>query len=473
MLEEELLQLVEKVRNLHCEGQVVELKSAHKGFPRIYDTLSSFSNQNQGGTIIFGIDESNGYEVVGVYDAQDLLHKISEQCDQMSPTIRGVTTECRIDGKTVVSLEVPPCDVFKRPVYYTGAGVLKGSYVRVGEADEPMTEYEVYGYQSFKERRRDDVRKAYDGAEKYLDKVAIDRYLDIARRNKPNSQNLKDEELLEIMGVYNDGCPTILANLCFSRYPQALYPQLCITAVVVPGYEMGDTDEDNGRFIDNKKIEGTIPEMLDGAMSFVMRNIKNSVAFVDGKRVDRFEYPLVAIREAILNALVHRDYSVYTEGMPVRIEIYKDRIEISNPGGLYGAYSIMDDRIVADTRNGKLVDILEEIDVVENRHSGIPTIYKLAKEAGLNPPMFINDRGVFKVVIFNGEKRVSSTQNNSEESIVKFCATPRTKKEIAEFLNKTQYYAMKKHVEPLVAKGLLAYSLPDKPKSKLQKIYSV
>ena len=473
MLEEELFELVDKVRNLRCEGQVLELKSAHGGCPKIYDTLSSFANQNQGGTIIFGIDETNDYEVVGVYNAQDLLHKISEQCNQMSPVVRGVTTECEIDGKTVVSLEIPPCEIFQRPVYYMGAGVLNGSYVRVGEADEPMTEYEVYSYQAYKEHKQDDIRKAYSGAEKYLDNNAILKYLDSVRRNRPNTQNLSDDELLELMGVYKDGCPTISAVMCFSKYPQALYPQLCITAVVVPGYEMGDTDENNGRFIDNKRIEGTIPEMLEGAMNFVIRNIRTSIAFVDGRRVDKFEYPLVAIREAILNALVHRDYSIYTEGMPIRIEIYKDRIEIVNSGGLYGAFSFSEDRIRADTRNKTLVAILEAMDVVENRYSGIPTIYKLTKEAGLKTPMFVNDRGNFKTVIFNGEKRVSSVQNDLEDKLVEFCNVPRTKKEIAEFVNKTQYYAMKKYVEPLVARGLLAYTLPDKPKSKLQRIFSV
>ena len=70
---EDLRKLVDKIQRLQCEMQTVELKSANKGCPtRLYDTLSSFANQDEGGVIVFGIDERKGFEVVGVYDAQDL-----------------------------------------------------------------------------------------------------------------------------------------------------------------------------------------------------------------------------------------------------------------------------------------------------------------------------------------------------------------------------------------------------------------
>ena len=76
MQTEDLRKLVDKIQRLQCEMQTVELKSANKGCPtRLYDTLSSFANQDEGGVIVFGIDESKGFEVVGVYDAQDLQKK--------------------------------------------------------------------------------------------------------------------------------------------------------------------------------------------------------------------------------------------------------------------------------------------------------------------------------------------------------------------------------------------------------------
>ncbi len=77
--------------------------------------------------------------------------------------------------------------------------------------------------------------------------------------------------------------------------------------------------------------------MLDEALAFVRRNMKNSIMVgSDGKREDRPEYPLAAVRELILNALIHRDYSIHTEDSPIRVIIYRDRLAVENPGGLYG-----------------------------------------------------------------------------------------------------------------------------------------
>lgn len=80
--------------------------------------------------------------------------------------------------------------------------------------------------------------------------------------------------------------------------------------------------------------------MLEKAMSFLRRNMRKSIRIDQetGKRTDTWEYPVDALRETILNALVHRDYSVHRENMPIQITMFSDRIEIHNPGGLYGRF---------------------------------------------------------------------------------------------------------------------------------------
>lgn len=474
MLKEELRSLIDKIVSQKCEEQTLELKAAKGGCPKLYETLSSFSNQNSGGIIVLGIDESNDYQVCGVYDPQDIQHKISEQCKQMNPKVRTVMTTCEIDGKVVVSVEVPSMEISQRPVFYKGVGRIKGSYIRVGDADEPMSEYEIYSYEAYRKQLRDDIRLAYGTNDSILDKAQINRYLNELRLNRPNTQNLSDNELLELMGLLKDGVPTLTAILCFSKYPQAVYPQLCITAVLVPGFSMGDINTEGERFLANKKIEGTIPQITEAAVSFVAMNMREKVAVIDGKRVDSPEYPLTAVREAILNSLVHRDYSPYTEGMPVRIEMYKDRLEIINAGGLYGAVSIDElGRIQSDTRNKTLISVLETVHAVENRYSGIPTIRKQCRDAGLPPPIFSSDRGMFKFTMYNGSSNQDQKSIGVDAKILEFCQTPRTRKELSEHLEITQYYMIKKYIEPLIARGKLAYTIPDKPKSKSQKIYTV
>ena len=87
---------------------------------RLYDTLSSFSNQVGGGIILFGIDEKINFEITGVYDAQDLQAKVAAQALQMEPVVRPVFTVAEMNGRTVVSAEISECDIFDKPCFYKG-----------------------------------------------------------------------------------------------------------------------------------------------------------------------------------------------------------------------------------------------------------------------------------------------------------------------------------------------------------------
>lgn len=154
--------------------------------------------------------------------------------------------------------------------------------------------------------------------------------------------SLRETEIYELMSITRNNQVTLSAALLFSPYPQAYFPQLCITAVVVPGTEVGQLGEEGERFLDNLRIEGNIPEMLDGAIQFVRKNVRKATIInpITGQREDRTEYPITAVREAVLNALVHRDYSIHTEGMPIQLLIFDDRMEIRNPGGIYGRIKV-------------------------------------------------------------------------------------------------------------------------------------
>lgn len=161
MVEKELHDFIMLIQQRGCEEQTTEVKAAHFGCPeKLYDTISSFSNQNSGGTFVFGLDEKSGFSKVGVYDAQDLQKKVMEYCEQMTPVVRPVFTVCNEDELVFVSAEIPPLDVADRPCFKTAKGRLQGSYIRVGGADKPMTEYEVYSYEAFRKKYRDDIRAA-------------------------------------------------------------------------------------------------------------------------------------------------------------------------------------------------------------------------------------------------------------------------------------------------------------------------
>lgn len=477
MLESELRALVNKITDCKTEFQTVEVKCANKGCTeKLYDTLSSFSNQDDGGIIVFGIDEKNGFSVAGVYDPNDLQKKVTAQCESMQPVVRAVFTVADYDGKYVVSAEIPPVDITERPCFYLPKGRIKGSYVRVGDADNPMNEYEVYSYEAFRKKYRDDIKTVESADENALDVNAVTGYVLKLKADKPNLARLDDSQVLSLMSILKNGKPTIASLLLFGLYPQAFFPQLSIVAMSVPGTEVGDVSDDGARFVDNKRIEGTIPEMLDSALLFVRNNMRTRVIIDSetGKRTDKTDYPMNAVREAVLNALVHRDYSIHTEGMPIQIIMFSDRMEIRSPGGLYGRLTVDTlGKIQADTRNPVLATALEVLGVTENRYSGIPTIIREMKEMGLPEPEFVDRSGEFKVIFYKSTPENKAGNVKEENELVSFCRIPRTKKEIAVFLGvKTETYAIKKYVQPLVNCGKIKLTLPKTPSSPNQKYYS-
>ena len=241
MTAEELREKLEMIQKIKAETNTLELKSAEKGCPQhLYDSLSSFSNQDEGGIIIFGIDEEHDYKEVGVYDPQDIQKKINEQCLQMEPIVRPLLTVIEKDGKSFVSAEIPGVDLADRPVFYKGKGRLKGSYTRVGDSDEPMTEYEVYSYEAYRKKYQDDIRGVQRVTLSSLNQEKLALYIELLKRGRPNLSNMDDESIYELMSVTRNNEVTLSATMIFSPYPQAYFPQLCITAIAVPGTELGN-----------------------------------------------------------------------------------------------------------------------------------------------------------------------------------------------------------------------------------------
>ncbi len=472
----ELIELVNKIQKTKSESRTIELKAAEFGYPKkIYDTLSSFSNQDDGGIIIFGIDENKDYSAVGVYDAQDLQKQINNQCKEMEPVVRPLITICDIGGKSIVSAEIPGIEITNRPCYYKGKGKIKGSYIRSGDSDEPMTDYEVYSYEAYRQKYQDDVRTVDRASMQIIDEDMLEIYKTMCKKDKSHLAKVADEQFNELMSITKDGKLTLSSVLLFCVYPQAYFPQLSIIATAVYGNEMGELGENGERFLDNRRIEGNISEMIDSALQFVKNNMRMST-IIDpetGKRNDKSDYPITAVREVILNALVHRDYSIHTEGMPIQITIYNNRLVVKNPGGLYGRLTIDQlGKVQPDTRNPVLATAMETLNLTENRYSGIPTIRMEMKNAGLPAPVFEDKRGTFTVTLFKNSD-TAKTSDDVNESILSFCCVPRSRIEIANFLGiSTPTYAISKYIKPLIKEGKIEMTNLKSPNSPSQKYFT-
>ncbi|MBE6147039.1 MAG: hypothetical protein E7168_01745 [Firmicutes bacterium] len=259
-----------------------------------------------------------------------------------------------------------------------------------------MTDYEIYALQSYNDHIFEDTRPTRRFVVDDLNIDELTKYVNKVKETKPNFAKNDFDKCLKLCGITDNSedkvYPTLTGTMLFGEYPQSYYPQLFVACVVVPGIELGDTGAMGERFIDNKRIEGTIEEMITGTMNFLTRNMKTSVIIDSrGQKINKTEYPLEALREAVANSLIHRDYSTQTENAYVSVYMYNDRIEIINPGALYGTNKLekLGTATTMESRNPTIVRILEEKgDVIENRHSGIPTMKREMKIYGLPEPEF-------------------------------------------------------------------------------------
>lgn len=478
MEKEEMLALVREIRKMKSERRDIEIKSGHEGNPRkFYDTLSSFSN-TVGGTLIFGIDEKDDYAVKGVNDIAGMQKIVQEVAKEMDPIVRPTITPLEYeDGVFLLFVEVPEMDFLEKPCYYKPLGIMKGSFIRTGDGDEPMTEFEILQFQMFKRQSKAEL-ETYDFItfEGNIDAIKLDGYLAKAVENKPNFANLPKKTILEMLGLGRSGKPTLACMLLFGKYPQEIAPLLTINCVRVKGNEYVSSGSIQERFLANESASGTISQMFSQAYRFILANTKKATIIgEDGKREDHNEYPPTAIRELLLNALIHRDYSYLARSIPISVTIFDNRIEISNPGSILGNYKVEDlGKEYLPIRNAFLCRNAEDLLETENRHSGILTVFEDMKKNGLFPPLFDSSRGFFYVTLYN---RNANDYKNKEfvEEVLQFCFIPRSKASLAThfgFDENNATYFFNTYIKPLIQDELLFLTMPDIPGSKFQKITS-
>ena len=416
MTEREIINAIKFMQKYRTETAGIEAKTAQQGCPKkCYDTISAFANK-RGGIIIFGINEADNFSAQDVYDIKDLQKKITALCtDSMEPRIVPEFLSFTYDNKKLLAVKIDELPMKNKPCYYKPAGINKGSYTRIGDSDERMTAYEIYSLQSYNDNIEEDIRPIKRADFEDLNQEKLDAHLKKIKSYKPNLAKFSDTKILKLSGIIDDSTgkiyPTLAGMLCFGEYPQSYLPQLFVACVVIPGRKIGDVGEMGQRFDDNKRVDGTIQEMLEQSLSFVRKNIPTRVIIDEnGRREDIPIYPMRAFREAIANALIHRDYSQNTEGAYIYLRIFDDRIEIINPGELYGTNRIenLGTDNMLEVRNKTIVRLLEEsTDIVENRHTGIATIREELEKMSLPEPEFESLRGNFKIIFKQPDEEIS------------------------------------------------------------------
>lgn len=389
-------------RGIDSDTAEVEVKTAAQGLPKdIVESLSAFAN-GSGGTVICGLSEKDGFVPTKGFDAKKISEALSQACaDKMEPPIRANIYIVRYEGFPLVVAEIPETTPYQKPCYVKARTPYDGSFIRTGEGDRKLSRYEVDRLIEERHQPEYDVQLV-DGSDiSELDPELVAGFLKRERSASPRVfAGLSDNDALLTMRVIGKDAegnlrPTMAGIMALGRHPQKYYPRANVTFAAFPGTSKAELTEDGARFLDSKTLIGPIPVMVAEALASVRRNMKTASYFDGGSRRDVSEYPEIAIREAVANALMHRDYSPEGLGSQVQINMYSDRIEIVNPGGLYGSVTVnnIGEYGASSSRNQFLSRILESSPypegypeqgyVVENTGTGFAQIQAALKEQGM------------------------------------------------------------------------------------------
>lgn len=416
MLDAELAEIVGNLRVLGADIADVEVKNSQGGLPKsLRETLSAFSN-TRGGIVILGLDESQGFAPVGLRNPAKLASDMGAMCSsEMEPAVRPLIRIHQFEGEQVLVAEVPELDRAQKPCFYIGAGMTKGSFIRISDGDRRLSAYEVQVMLSSRGQPRDDEQAIPDAVLEDLDAVAVDELVARLRVSRPYA--FKDLDRIAVLrrakvlvpGNGGTDAVSLTGLLALGSYPQERFPQLMVTFVHYPTVA-GAHSPAGERFLDNLALEGPIPVMVRDTLAVIRRNMSRRAVIADAGRQDIWEYPETALREAVVNALVHRDLSSSACGTQVQVEMYPDRLVIKNPGGLFGPVTIEDlgDEGISSARNATLIKLLEDVPlpgetrtVCENRGSGIRAMLNALLAAGMSPPQFEDRISYFSVTFPN------------------------------------------------------------------------
>ena len=441
--EEELVSAVNKMRMAGTDLTEYELKSASGGIPKeTAESISAFANSS-GGVIVFGIRESGGFHAVDI-DAKSVQAGAAQAARELVEPPQAVEVlVLEFESKPVVVVNVSEAPVREKPCYVKKYGQINGSYIRTGDGDHRMSLYEIDRFTENQLRAaRNDIAVAKEATTDDFDNGLLEGWFARVRATSfGRSATMSNEELManrRVIDYDENGIarPTIAGLLSFAEYPQKYYPRLNVVFTSYPTSRKGETGPGGQRFSDTVNIDGPIPAMVVETVRAVSRNMKHGAIVKGALRENVPDYPLPAVREAVANALMHRDYSVEGQGTPVTVDLYPDRLEISNPGGLFGILTIekLGTSGATASRNQFLSRILEDVPyadydgrvgrVVENRGSGYPTINRELEEALMPNPISRSSLDGFQIVLrhrkMTEQEGKAYSKNNVEDAILAF-----------------------------------------------------
>ena len=379
-------------------------------------SVSAFAN-TEGGHLIFGV-KNEPREVVGLENPQAVVSRLTELIKvRIDPTPRYRVREVEIEGKSCVDLEVQDGPAY--PYYYAFDGS-HTAYVRHGDQSEEATSREL------NELILQGMNQTFDALPSSYRVGDVSFTLLAATFKNLKKEDFDLEKDLPSAGLVTDDGQITNGGLLLCD--QGVLKQSRIFCTRWKGNYKGSIEEDA---LDDKEFQGaSLITLLQNAEDFVRNNSKNPWSIRGMTREERSDYPYKAVREVLVNALIHRNYQIL--GSEIHVEVFDDRLEITSPGGMMNGRRVqdMDIRHIPSMRRNQVIsDVFSRLGFMERRGSGIDRILNSYVEVA-QKPTFYSDSDFFIVTLPN--RSVATPAQISMESVASGAESAETSAESAE-----------------------------------------
>jgi len=370
------------------EGKTLEFKENCRPTQKILQTVVAFAN-TAGGTLVLGVRDRTK-EVVGLSDPLKEEERLANLfADNIRPMLIPEIQILSWRDRELIVVTVPH---LVGPYYLRSEGPEKGVYIRLGSTNRRADAEIIVEIQRLAVNTFFDEQPCTEINSEAIDfRAASEFFAQVSLKlthAKRHSLNL----------VTNHGgreVPTRGAVLLFGKNRRSLFPDAVIRCARFRGL-------DKSHFLDQAEIDEYLPRALESVVAFVERHTAQALEIGRVHRKEIPEYPPPAIREAIINAIVHADYSV--GGMNINVAVYDNRIEINNPGLL--PFGLTLEAALAGTsklRNRVIGRVFRELKLIEQWGSGMGRMIAACTEAGLRPPRFEEIGTSFRVTLYSGK----------------------------------------------------------------------
>lgn len=385
------------------DSNTVSLLPSEASSHLIAETMVALANSS-GGQLILGI---NNQKILGVGDAEQIRDQILEAVLTLTPTfVVSLPKIIKVDEKTLVIAEVPS----GLPHVYA----YEGRYLeRKNNDNVPIPPNELRQLMIMRGEFSYESEVAQNSNLDDIDWIQVEAY--IKRLN--GISNYTAQEILHQRGCLirkeDKLIPTHAGILLFGKMPQQFIRSSEITAVRFAGDTMGDT-------FNRQDIIGTLPQQIQRAETFLIDHLRKSVTLKETmQRKEDYEYPMEAVRELVVNAVAHRDYSI--QGDNIRLFMYNNHMEVHSPGSLPGPMTLDNLKEERFSRNPIIVQFLSDMGYIERLGYGVDRVIELMQSQGYEAPKFINNANGFKVTLTKNLNSIAvKTENPQSPTTIHF-----------------------------------------------------